>query len=94
MKQLLFTAYLLLCSLPFVQAQSTSFTESSTSFTEKIQFRPMPYKKPASPGKSSKPSTVAYSQSAKAGNLITPAILMGLPAVVILALIFMSLKND
>ena len=66
----------------------------ANSSISNAQFRPIPFKKPASPQKSTKPSPIVYSQSARAGNLVTPAILLGLPTVVILALIFMSLKND
>ena len=76
-----------LFSCPSVETHANS----SISYA---QFRPIPFKKPASPKKSSNPSPIVYSQSAKAGNLVTPAILLGMPAIVILALIFMSLKND
>jgi len=51
---------------------------------------------PIVPGKSSStaPTTIRYSQSAWAGNMVLPAILFGLPTIVILALIIRSMKGD
>ncbi|MDA0882312.1 MAG: hypothetical protein O2984_03275 [Bacteroidetes bacterium] len=87
------TSKILLClTLSLLFCPSVDIQASSS--ISNAQFRPIPIKKPASPKKSSNPSPIVYSQSAKAGNLVTPAILLGLPTVVILALIFMSLKND
>ena len=39
-------------------------------------------------------TTVRYSQSAWAGNMVLPAIWLGLPTIVILALIIRSMKGD
>lgn len=55
-----------------------------------VQFRPG---LPVRPG-AAKPTTVRYSRSATAGNMVTPAILMGMPIMVILALIIMAAKGD
>jgi len=41
-----------------------------------------------------KTTTVRYSRSATAGNMVTPAILLGMPIMVILALIIMAAKGD
>jgi hypothetical protein len=54
------------------------------------QFRPG---LPMRPG-ATKPVTVKYSRSATAGNMVMPAILLGAPIMVILALIFMAMKGD
>ena len=53
--------------------------------------------RPALPGKPAsgeKPVTVRYSPSARAGNMVLPAIWLGLPTIVILALIIRSMKGD
>ena len=52
--------------------------------------------RPLVPGKSSSsaPTTIRYSQSAWAGNMVLPAILLGLPTIVIVALIIRSMKGD
>jgi len=52
--------------------------------------------RPLVPGKSSPttPTTIRYSQSAWAGNMVLPAILLGLPTIVIIALIVRSMKGD
>ena len=57
------------------------------------QFRPIAPLKPIRTGVS--PSTkVSYSRSAMAGNMVTPAILLGMPAMVIIFLIIKSFKGD
>jgi hypothetical protein len=38
--------------------------------------------------------TIRYSGSAQAGNMVVPAILLGLPSIVILAFIIRALKGD
>ena len=43
---------------------------------------------------SSAPTTIRYSQSAWAGNMVLPAILLGLPTIVIVALIIRSMRGD
>ena len=91
--KLFMTSKILLC-LTLSSFYCPSVDSQAHSSLSNGQFRPIPFKKPASPKKSSNPSPIVYSQSAKAGNLVTPAILLGMPAIVILALIFMSLKND
>ncbi len=52
--------------------------------------------RPLLPGRTSStaPTTVRYSQSAWAGNMVLPAILLGLPTIVIVALIIRSMKGD
>jgi hypothetical protein len=52
--------------------------------------------RPLVPGKSSPttPTTIRYSQSARAGNMVLPAILLGLPTIVIVALIIRSMRKD
>lgn len=52
--------------------------------------------RPLVPGTSSStaPTTIRYSQSAWAGNMVLPAILLGLPTIVIVALIIRSMKGD
>lgn len=52
--------------------------------------------RPLVPGKSSStaPTAIRYSQSAWAGNMVLPAILLGLPTIVIVALIIRSMKSD
>ncbi len=49
---------------------------------------------PGKPASAEKPVTVRYSPSARAGNMILPAICLGLPTIVILALIIRSMKGD
>lgn len=39
-------------------------------------------------------TTIRYSRSAQAGNMVLPAIWLGLPTIVILALIIRSMKGD
>jgi hypothetical protein len=52
--------------------------------------------RPLVPGKSSStaPTTIRYSQSAWAANMVMPAIWLGLPTIVIIALIIRSMKSD
>ena len=52
--------------------------------------------RPLVPGKSSStaPTTIRYSQSAWASNMVLPAILLGLPTIVIVALIIRSMRGD
>jgi ABC-type dipeptide/oligopeptide/nickel transport system permease component len=50
-----------------------------------------PRKEPTTSGRT---TTVRYSQSAWAGNMVLPAIWLGLPTIVILALIIRSMKGD
>jgi hypothetical protein len=55
------------------------------------QFRPG---LPMRPSARKPPVTVKYSRSATAGNMVTPAILLGAPIMIIIALIFMAMKGD
>jgi len=59
-------------------------------------YRPVPYKSPARPSTPAKPAvtTIRYSGSAQAANMIMPAIWMGLPPLVILALIIRAFSKD
>jgi hypothetical protein len=62
------------------------------------QMRPLKRGLPPRPpilGKSSSTAstTIRYSQSARAGNMVLPAILLGLPTIVIVALIIRSMKD-
>jgi len=64
-----------------------------------VQMRPLrpnpPLRRPGQ-GKSllNGPTTVRYSQSAWAANMVMPAIWLGLPTIVIIALIIRSTKGD
>lgn len=49
---------------------------------------------PGKPASAEKPVTVRYSASARAGNMVLPAIWLGLPTIVIIALIIRSMKGD
>jgi hypothetical protein len=44
--------------------------------------------------KISEPTTIRYSSSAEAWNMLTPAILLGAPSIVILALVIKAMKGD
>ena len=48
----------------------------------------------ASSSTSKEARTIRYSGSAQASNMILPAILLGLPSIVILALIIRAMKGD
>ena len=50
--------------------------------------------KPPSAVSASSPQVIRYSGSAQAFNMIVPAILLGLPTIVILALIIKAMKGD
>ena len=58
--------------------------------------RPAPYKNPYRPSTPVKTpvTTVRYSGSAQAANMIMPAIWMGLPPLVILALVIRAFSKD
>jgi hypothetical protein len=58
--------------------------------------RPVPYKNPYRPSTPAKTpvTTVRYSGSAQAANMIMPAIWMGLPPLVILALVIRAFSKD
>ena len=50
--------------------------------------------KPTSAGQARSPQMIRYSGSAQASNMILPAILLGFPSIVILALIIRAMKGD
>ena len=58
--------------------------------------RPTPYKNPYRPSTPAKTpvTTIRYSGSAQAANMIMPAIWMGLPPLVILALVIRAFSKD
>jgi hypothetical protein len=80
-------------------AAAVSFSPATSFPSIGAQIRPlkpgMP-PRPLIPGKtsSSAPTTVRYSQSAWAANMVMPAIWLGLPTIVIIALIIRSMKGD
>jgi hypothetical protein len=82
-----------------VVAAAVSFPPATSFPSVGVQMRPikpgMP-PRPLLPGRTSStaPTTVRYSQSAWAGNMVLPAILLGLPTIVIVALIIRSMKGD
>ena len=59
-------------------------------------FRPVLPLRPAAPQKSSAKAatTIRYSQSTRAGNMVLPAVLLGMPLIVVLALIIRAMKDD
>lgn len=87
-----------LSGVPAVAA-AASFSPAISFPSFGAQMRPLKPGFPPSPlvpGKSSPtaPTTIRYSQSAWAGNMVLPAILLGLPTIVIVALIIRSMKGD
>jgi hypothetical protein len=82
-----------------VVAAAVSFPAGASFPSLGVQMRPLKPgipPRPLLPGKtsSSAPTTVRYSQSAWAGNMVMPAIWLGLPTIVIIALIIRSMKGD
>jgi hypothetical protein len=82
------------------EAAVMSFSSTGSFPTADVQLRPVRPIKPGfptrspMPGKSTTPTTVRYSQSAWAANMVMPAIWLGLPTIVIIALIIRSMKGD
>lgn len=77
---------------PRIEEARTAILRTAGQIVEpiEVQYRPgMPLRPSAS-----KPTTVRYSRSATAGNMVTPAILLGMPIMFILALIIMAMKGD
>ena len=56
--------------------------------------RAMVAEKAATTSVAKESQTISYSGSAQAGNMVVPAILLGLPSIVILALIIRAMKGD
>jgi hypothetical protein len=56
--------------------------------------RAMVAKKAATTSVAKESQTIRYSGSAQAGNMVVPAILLGFPSIVILALIIRAMKRD
>ena len=84
----------------FAPATALAMSVHSSSFPKaSVQMRPLKPgfpPRPLVPGKSSStaPTTIRYSQSAWASNMVLPAILLGLPTIVIVALIIRSMRGD
>jgi len=73
-----------------LSSQWSKFEPPAKILLPVLQFRPG---LPMRPG-ATKPTTVTYSRSATAGNMVTPAILLGAPIMVIIALIIIAMKGD
>ena len=58
------------------------------------QFRQGAPTRPLKTGVSPSSTKVSYSQSATAANMVTPAILLGMPTIVIICLIIKAFKGD
>ena len=80
----------ILDSLP-CSAQSASGMRSIRALAAE---RAVIREKPVTSASSSEPQTIRYSPSAQASNMVLPAILLGLPSIVILALIIRAIKGD
>jgi hypothetical protein len=81
---------MLMPSVSAMSSQWTKFELPAKILLPLSQFRPG---LPIRPG-ATKPTTVTYSRSATAGNMVTPAILLGAPIMVIIALIIIAMKGD
>ena len=82
---------LLLLSVVPCKAQSAGGISSlRTLAAERAVIR----EKSVTSASSSEPQTIRYSPSAQASNMVLPAILLGLPSIVILALIIRAIKGD
>jgi outer membrane lipoprotein-sorting protein len=81
---------LFLGSIPCV-AQSPSGIKSLRAFAAE---RAVIRQKSASSASTTATQTIRYSGSAQASNMVVPAILLGLPSIVILALIIRAMKGD
>ena len=82
-----------------VGATATSISSEMKLPAVMAQMRPLKPgfpPRPMVPGKSSStaPTTIRYSQSAWAANMVVPAIWLGLPTIVIIALIIRSMRGD
>lgn len=80
-------------------AEATKVFEIATSVGRisayrMAQFRQGAPTKPLKTGVSPSSTKVSYSQSATAANMVTPAILLGMPAMVIIFLIIKAFKGD
>ena len=81
---------LILGSTP-CEAQTSTRIKSLRALTaERAAIR----EKSVTSASSAEPQTIRYSRSAQASNMVLPAILLGLPSIVILALIIRAMKGD
>ena len=90
---------LLVGKVPSAEASILGVPQSGWFESQARPLRPgLPPRAPLFPRKepttSGRTTTVRYSQSAWAGNMVLPAIWLGLPTLVILALIIRSMKGD
>jgi len=91
---------LLVGKVPAAEASILGVPQSGLLESQARPLRPgLPPRAPLFPRKepttsSGRTTTVRYSQSAWAGNMVLPAIWLGLPTLVILALIIRSMKGD
>jgi hypothetical protein len=91
---LIFLHFVVPCSAAAISI--SSFTSFPSIGAQMRPLKPGFPPRPLVPGKSSStaPTTIRYSQSAWAGNMVMPAIWLGLPTIVIIALIIRSMKGD
>ena len=83
-------SFLILGACP-CEAQSATGIKSLRSLAaERAMIREKATTSVASKGS----QTIRYSGSAQAGNMVLPAILLGLPSIVIMALIIRAMKGD
>jgi hypothetical protein len=82
-----FLAILLLAGVHEVEAQigKSSLVSRLTAERHNVAYR--------SSGRNSESATIRYSSSAQAANMLAPAILLGAPTIVIVALIIMAMKG-
>lgn len=90
---------LLVGNAPESEASVLGFPQTGWFESQARPLRPgLPPRAPLFPRKepttSGRTTTVRYSQSAWAGNMVLPAVWLGLPTLVILALIIRSMKGD
>jgi hypothetical protein len=81
---------LILDSLPCSAQSASGLRSLQTLAAERAVIR----EKSVTSASSSEPQTIRYSPSAQASNMVLPAILLGLPSIVILALIIRAMKGD
>lgn len=92
----------LVVCLVCLMAPAGAWSFSAVEFLPRPEMQPRPLRPgfppraplPGKPASADKPVTVRYSPSARAGNMVLPAIWLGLPTILILALIIRSMKGD
>jgi hypothetical protein len=85
------TLFLMAGSIQLSRAQSVNGIRSLRVLAAE---RAMVAEKAATTSVAKESQTIRYSGSAQAGNMVVPAILLGLPSFVILALIIRAMKGD